>query len=132
VSVAADRPVSYIVTCSSPNGGTTGSASGPGSPITVTGLTSGRSYICQVAAASGGRIFATSAESDVLAAGATAAGGSGSSDPANESGVTGSLPRTGAASSTTLVRAGFALLLIGLLLAISDHRTRRRGISELR
>ena len=109
----------------------TGSASGPGSPITVTGITSGASYLCQVAAAAGGTIFATSGVSSVLAADTTApgdAGGSADSDPAS-TGVTGSLPRTGATSSTTLARAGFVLLLIGFVLAGSARR-RRRSVSD--
>lgn len=40
----------YRVTCSSPAGGTTKSATGAASPITVTGLTAAKSYTCTVAA----------------------------------------------------------------------------------
>jgi extracellular elastinolytic metalloproteinase len=41
---------SYIVTCASSNGGVTGNKTGPASPITVTGLTVGKSYVCRVGA----------------------------------------------------------------------------------
>jgi len=40
----------YTVTCVSSNGGVTGSMSGTGSPITVSGLTSGDTYTCTVTA----------------------------------------------------------------------------------
>jgi len=40
----------YGATCTSSNGGSTGSAGGAGSPIVVTGLTNGKSYTCTVAA----------------------------------------------------------------------------------
>ncbi len=124
VSVDSGVAVTYTVTCASPSGGVTGSASGPGSPITVSGLTSGGSYVCRVAAAAGGVVFATSAASDVLAAGVTSAGASGAGDPASESGMTGSLPRTGATSSTSLARAGFFLLLVGMVLTATTRRKR--------
>ena len=42
---------SYTVTCTSPNGGTQRSASGTSSPITVTSISSGYQYNCQVSAA---------------------------------------------------------------------------------
>jgi hypothetical protein len=41
---------SYTATCKSSNGGVAGSKTGPKSPITVTGLTAGRSYTCRVLA----------------------------------------------------------------------------------
>jgi hypothetical protein len=41
---------SYTATCSSSNGGITRSVSGAGSPITVTNLTNGNSYSCNVSA----------------------------------------------------------------------------------
>jgi hypothetical protein len=41
---------SYTAACTSSNGGTAGSNSGPASPITVTGLTNGKSYTCTVTA----------------------------------------------------------------------------------
>jgi hypothetical protein len=131
VSVSAGVGVVYTVTCSGVGGGSSGSASGPGSPITVTGLTSGGSYICRVAAAADGVVFATSAESDVLAAGVTASGTpEGTADPGGtRAGVTGSLPRTGTAPAA-LVRAGFLLLVLGLVLTITNRR-RGRTLSEL-
>jgi hypothetical protein len=39
---------SYSVTCASSNGGVTKTTSGKASPITVTGLTANRSYVCRV------------------------------------------------------------------------------------
>jgi hypothetical protein len=42
----ASAVTGYTVTCTSSNGGATGSASGPGSPIVVTGLTNGDTYTC--------------------------------------------------------------------------------------
>jgi titin len=41
---------SYSVTCASSNGGVTKNNSGTASPITVTGLTAGKSYVCRVSA----------------------------------------------------------------------------------
>lgn len=41
---------SYTAACSSSNGGMANSQSGPASPITVTGLTNGRTYTCTVTA----------------------------------------------------------------------------------
>jgi Bacterial Ig-like domain (group 3)/Pentapeptide repeats (8 copies)/Fibronectin type III domain len=40
----------YVVTCTSSDGGATGSASGAGSPIVVTGLTNGHTYTCTATA----------------------------------------------------------------------------------
>jgi hypothetical protein len=39
----------YTATCTSSNAGVTGSASGDTSPISVTGLTAGKTYTCRVA-----------------------------------------------------------------------------------
>jgi titin len=39
---------SYTATCTSSNGGVAGSKTGPASPLTVTGLTAGKSYTCRV------------------------------------------------------------------------------------
>ncbi|HTK17639.1 MAG TPA: fibronectin type III domain-containing protein [Acidimicrobiia bacterium] len=41
---------SYSVTCASSNGGVTKNKTGTASPITVTGLTAGKSYVCRVSA----------------------------------------------------------------------------------
>src|SRR5207245_2972806 len=41
---------SYTATCTSSDGGVTGSNSGTASPITVTGLTTGKTYTCTVKA----------------------------------------------------------------------------------
>jgi hypothetical protein len=41
---------SYTVTCASSNGGVTKTQTGTASPITVTGLTAGKSYTCRVSA----------------------------------------------------------------------------------
>ncbi len=132
VTVSAGVDVTYTVTCSGVGGGLSRSASGPGSPITVTGLASGGSYICRVAAAAGGTVFASSAESAVLAAGVTADGATpGSAEQGGTgTGVTGSLPRTGT-SASTLVRSGFLLLLLGLVLAITNRRHESGFRSEL-
>jgi hypothetical protein len=126
---AASRSLSvlYTVTCTSPGGGVSGSASGPDSPITVTGLTQGASYACQVTADSGGTLLATSDVSHATLAadgGGTNAGGTGATDPAS-AGVSGTLPRTGASSPMTLVRAGFMLLVLGLVLVGAGGRRRR-------
>ena len=40
----------YTVSCLSSNGGATGTASGPGSPVVVGGLTNGKAYTCSVTA----------------------------------------------------------------------------------
>lgn len=52
---------SYLVHCVSTDGGTTRSVSGAASPLTVTGLTSGKSYHCEVRAtnAAGSSPFST-------------------------------------------------------------------------
>ena len=41
---------SYTATCTSSNGGISGSAVGPGGPLTVLGLTNGATYVCSVRA----------------------------------------------------------------------------------
>src|SRR4029079_4642279 len=47
------HPIStYASACTASNGGPTGSASGAGSPIVVSGLTNGRTYTCTVTATS--------------------------------------------------------------------------------
>ena len=53
-AAANGSPVTgYAATCTSPNGGVSGSASGPSAPIDVTGLTTGRRYVCTVTATNG-------------------------------------------------------------------------------
>ena len=42
------RNTSYTATCTSSNGGVAGSKTGAASPLTVTGLTAGKSYTCTV------------------------------------------------------------------------------------
>jgi len=44
--------VAYSAVCSSPDGGAEGSATGPASPITVGGLTNGKTYTCTVSTVS--------------------------------------------------------------------------------
>ena len=44
---------SYTATCTSSDGGATGTATGGGSPLTVTGLTNGKTYTCTVRATDG-------------------------------------------------------------------------------
>ena len=120
----------YTVTCTSPRGGVSGSASGPGSPITVTGLTAGASYACRVTADSGGTLLATSGVADAsIAADPTPGGGTTSGDPASNGVTSGSLPRTGAGSPMTLVRDGVLLIVFGCALAaMARGRDRRHGL----
>ncbi len=132
-AAAAPAPVAYTVTCTSPSGGASGTASGPGSPLTVTGLTSGARYACWVSADSGGSILATSESSGATLASTDSptAGGTTPDDPASTGVTSGTLPRTGASSPTTLVRDGVLLLVVGLVL-VAFARSRRNRISALR
>jgi hypothetical protein len=54
----------YRATCSSSNGGAKGSHEGPKSPITVSGLTAGKTYTCVVQARNKVGLGAASAASD--------------------------------------------------------------------
>lgn len=56
--------LTYTVACTSSTGGAPDSASGPSSPITVTGLTAGATYTCQVTASDRRTTVAASAVSD--------------------------------------------------------------------
>lgn len=65
--------VSYTATCTSSDGGATGTASGTSSPITVTGLTAGDDYTCTVTATNSyGITSAASAASNEFTTGPTA------------------------------------------------------------
>ncbi|MDP9334601.1 MAG: fibronectin type III domain-containing protein, partial [Actinomycetota bacterium] len=55
---------SYTATCASTNSGATGSNTGPGSPIVVSGLTNGKTYTCTVTAQNAQGSSAPSAESN--------------------------------------------------------------------
>ena len=63
----------YTATCTSSNGGVTGTQSGAASPITVTGLTTAKTYTCSVAATNSRGIGLGSAVSSALIVGAPAA-----------------------------------------------------------
>ena len=65
--------LNYTVTCTSPTG-VAGSAGGPGSPITVIGLTRAATYACRVTADTGGTLVAASVLAEATVAGATAGG----------------------------------------------------------
>src|SRR5262249_42627416 len=74
LSVAFSAPVDngsaitgYTASCSSSDGGATGSLSGASSPITVPGLTNGKTYTCTVAATNNvGTGLASSASSAIV------------------------------------------------------------------
>ena len=59
----------YTATCTSSNGGAAGAVSGSASPITVTGLTSGKTYTCTVAAANEAGMSPESASSSAISIG---------------------------------------------------------------
>ncbi len=134
-AIAPTAARSYTVTCTSSTGGVTGVATGPSSPITVTGLTPGATYTCQVAASDGSVTVASSPVSDA----AVSASSSGS-DPAAEtvsfpaaspstaSPSTGGMARTGANSSDQ-ARVGLASLLLGIILILLTRARRSRAIS---
>jgi hypothetical protein len=116
ISVALSAPannggsaiISYTASCVSSNGGAAGSASGPSSPIVVSALTNGKTYMCSVTATNGvGQSGASAATAALVAAapiaptGVTATAGAGSAmvswvAPANNNGsaVTGYVVRT--------------------------------------
>jgi hypothetical protein len=130
---AGDPLRTYTVTCTSSTGGVTGSASGPSSPITVTGLTPGATYTCQVAASDGSVTVASSEVSGSVMSTTS----SGDSDPAartvafpvsSSSGASGEMARTGVSSSTQ-ARVGVASLLLGLSFILLTRARRSRAIS---
>ena len=51
--VRVQTAVMYTATCTSTDGGVTVSATGPGSPLNVTGTTAGKSYTCSVTGTDG-------------------------------------------------------------------------------
>jgi hypothetical protein len=121
----------YTATCTSSTG-VAGSASGPTSPITVTGLTPGAEYTCRVTASDGSTTVAASAVSGGVQSASVPASPDGSipvdlpatgpSTPtvgAQASG--GSMARTGAESGLE-ARFGAALLALGLALVVAARK----------
>jgi protocatechuate 3,4-dioxygenase beta subunit len=121
-------PLTYTVECTSTTGGAPGSANGPNSPITVSGLTPSATYTCHVTASDGRTTVGASAVSNGVDVPASP-GASNTTTPANVSIPTPPLPstlaRTGTSSPTTLTRTGLTLLGLGLgLLAATRHHRR--------
>jgi hypothetical protein len=111
----------YAVTCASA-GGTAQTATGTGTELTVTGLTAGGSYTCQVTATVAGRVVANSSVfAAVIPAGAEPSGGS----SAQESGS--GFAFTGAGAVVPTVGTGAVLLLLGFALIGVARRTSRRA-----
>ena len=133
VAPAADARI-YTVTCTSSNGGVTGSASGPASPITVTGLTPGATYTCRVAASDGSVTVASSDVSGEVISTSSGASGAGSDPvaktvafPTSSASASGGMARTGVSSSAQAL-VGVASLLLGLILILLTRARRSRAI----
>lgn len=121
--------LTYTVTCTSTTGGVTGSASGPSSPITVTGLTPGESYTCHVTGSSGAvTVAASSGGVAVVSASSSGADPSGESASAPSSasstptGVVAEMARTGANSAMQALLGAGSLALGLALIAITRSR----------
>jgi LPXTG-motif cell wall-anchored protein len=141
----AATALAYTATCTSANEGATGSATGPASAVTVTGLTNGAAYSCQVTATDGATTVASSALAGPLVLPAsrapiplpdtpTAAPGTVSENRLTPSTTPAShtpdanppdvLPRTGSSTATALPPIGIALLALGLILAVATRPRR--------
>ena len=90
---------SYTATCVSSNTGVTGTNSGAGSPLTVPGLSVGKTYTCTVSATNSRGAGAASTPSSTVIVGAPSA-------PSNVKAVSG--PTTGATGSLTVTFAASA------------------------
>jgi Carboxypeptidase regulatory-like domain len=128
---AAATGFTYTVTCTSPTG-VTGSASGPGSPITVTGLTPGASYTCKVTASDGAMTVASSSDSVavVSASDGTATVPVGTSTGGSSGSVGAQMARTGA-NSAVQAFLGLAFLGFGLVLMVLGRNRRSRRVSTV-
>jgi hypothetical protein len=122
----------YTVTCTSSTG-VTGSATGTSSPITVTGLTPGADYTCQVTASDGSVTFAGSAMSGPVQSTPATASPSGEVPvPVNLPATGPSSPSVGAQSGASMARTGaesgaaarfgLAVLALGVALVIGTRR----------
>ena len=125
----------YTVDCTSSTGRGSGSASGSNSPITVTDLTPGATYTCQVTAADGRTTVGASAVSAPVDVPGSARAPTPTPQPVvavpttppviPTTPGTHTLPRTGSSAPTTLTHTGLALIALGLLAATRDRRQRR-------
>ena len=124
---AEANPLTYTAACTSETGATSGSAEGPTSPITISGLPPG-DYTCMISAADGPTVVATSAVSEVIAVpGAPADTNTPATAPTNSD--PGVLAFTGSSSPTTLGPMAIALITLGLALTIAARRRRARSTS---
>ena len=128
-AAAPSAPLTYTASCWSADGGTSGSASGSGSPITVTGLTAGAGYACAVVASD--QISAvgmsTSSPTVVVPHSLAPASPDGSARPPAAAPI--ELAATGAPSPGPVV-IGLADLAIGTsLISASRRRARSRSTS---
>jgi hypothetical protein len=119
----------FTATCTSTDGGATGTAGGSASTLTVTGLTNGSTYSCAVTAADDSTTVASSAAANVTLDGATpaaptaAAAGTETAATVARSG----LATTGATGSGPLTRFALALCALGAVLTVAG---RRRSLSR--
>ncbi len=109
----------YTASCTSLTGGASGSATGSSSPLTVTGLTPGATYTCQVKATDGRVTVATSAVSQPVV---LAASGDGTTSAPGAV-----LAFTGAGAITQLASLAFVLVASGLGLVLFARRRRARA-----
>jgi hypothetical protein len=130
--------ISYRATCSSSDGGQTGSATGLSSPITVGGLTPGAHYTCGIVAADQVSTIGVSAASSVAVAAATvpaAAAPSTTTTPTTTNPTAGDsdvpveladkLAATGTSLTDPLIAAASALLALGVGLVLLARRRQR-------
>lgn len=110
----------FAATCTSSDGGAAGAATGPGSPITVTGLTNGATYACTVSFTDGPTTYAATASTTLVTGSPTGHFAGASGGPGG-----GALAFTGAANTARLASAAFAMILIGAA-SVGASRRRRR------
>ena len=122
---AVPAVLTYTATCTSTDGGVPGTASGATSPITVSGLTVGKTYSCVVTASDGRTTVASSQPVTAVlvdSSGAVVV----PVDPATSAA---SMARTGPTGVLALFQLGLTVLGVGTALTIAARRRRRGAIS---
>jgi hypothetical protein len=119
----------YEATCTSSDGGVTGVSSSGASPVVVTGLTNGRTYVCVVATTIADVTYVSAATAALVPQGTEATSpplrASTNAAPTNTA-----LAFTGAAQTTRLAIVGLAMVLVGAVAMLIARR--RRPSSSVR
>ena len=121
---AVPAVLTYTATCTSTDGGVTGTASGATSPLTVSGLTIGKTYSCTVTASDGRTTVASSQAVTAVLVGANGA----IVVPVDPGSGATSMARTGPTGTVALFRLGLMLFGVGTALTIAARRRRAGAI----